>query len=282
MTPVRLGNAIRQLRTRRGMTQQVLAEALHVTDKAVSKWERGLSVPDICLFPNLAAALGVSVADLLLECSNDETPSHLFQIYEKSADVRTPLHIILGCVDLVSRYRDNPELFNRYLNSIRISGEYLLSVLEMAQTVGELQHLLREKHAPRNLADTLPDYSGKRFLVVEDMEVSREIAGELLRDTGAQVDFAEDGHDCVERLSAAPAGYYDLILMDVSMPRMDGLEATRRLRQMGVTAPIIAISANVSEQDERAALEAGMDAFTEKPIFVDRLFPAIDACLGKG
>jgi CheY-like chemotaxis protein/transcriptional regulator with XRE-family HTH domain len=264
------------------MTQQSLAKALHVTDKAVSKWERGLSLPDICLFSDLAGVLNVSTSDLLLECSDGETPSHLVQIYKNAADIRSPLHIILGCTDLLRKYRYNDELFTRYLESIRISGEYLLSVLEMAQTVGELQHLLREKHAPRNLADTLPDYSGKRFLVVEDMEVSREIAGELLRDTGAQVDFAEDGHDCVERLSAAPAGYYDLILMDVSMPRMDGLEATRRLRQMGVTAPIIAISANVSEQDERAALEAGMDAFTEKPIFVDRLFPAIDACLGKG
>ena len=190
MTPVRLGAAIRLLRTRKGMTQQVLAEALHVTDKAVSKWERGLSVPDICLFPNLAAALGVSVADLLLECSNDETPSHLFQIYEKSSDVRTPLHIILGCVDLVSRYRDDPELFNRYLNSIRISGEYLLSVLDRAQNAGELQQLLSEKRP--SPADPLVsvDFSGKRFLVVEDIAVNRDIAAELLRDTGAQVEFA--------------------------------------------------------------------------------------------
>ena len=89
MTPERLGAAIRMLRTNRGMTQQVLAKALHVTDKAVSKWERGLCVPDICLFPSLAGALGVSVADLLVESSNDETPSHLCQIYEKSADVRS-------------------------------------------------------------------------------------------------------------------------------------------------------------------------------------------------
>ena len=61
MTPVRLGAAIRRLRTQKGMTQQALAKELHVTDKAVSKWERGLSVPDICLFPNLAGVLGVSV-----------------------------------------------------------------------------------------------------------------------------------------------------------------------------------------------------------------------------
>ena len=279
MTPVRLGAAIRRLRTQKGMTQQALAEELHVTDKAVSKWERGLSVPDICLFPNLASVLGVSVGDLLLEGSNDDTPSHLYKIYEKSADVRTPLHIILGCVDLVSRYRDNPELFNRYLDSIRISGEYLLSVLEKAKDAGELHHLLREKVSSRDRAGAAADYSGRRFLVVEDIEVNREIAAELLRDTGAAVEFAEDGHMCVEKVSSAPAGYYDLILMDIAMPRMDGLEATQELRRRGVDTPIIAMTANVGEKDRRAALEAGMNAFAEKPIFVEKLFSAISDCL---
>lgn len=279
MTPVRLGAAIRRLRTQKGMTQQALAKELHVTDKAVSKWERGLSVPDICLFPNLAIVLGVSVGDLLLEGSNDDTPSHLYKIYEKSADVRTPLHIILGCVDLVSRYRDNPELFNRYLDSIRISGEYLLSVLEKAKDAGELHHLLREKVSSRDRAGAAADYSGRRFLVVEDIEVNREIAAELLRDTGAAVEFAEDGHMCVDRVLSAPAGYYDLILMDIAMPRMDGLEATRELRRRGIDIPIIAMTANVGEKDRRAALEAGMNAFAEKPIFVEKLFSAISECL---
>ena len=72
-----------------------------------------------------------------------------------------------------------------------------------------------------------------------------------------------------------------LILMDISMPIMDGLEATRKLRQMGVTIPIIAMTANVGEADKKAALDAGMNAFTEKPIFVDKLFQAINACLGR-
>lgn len=279
MTPVRLGAAIRLLRTQKGMTQQALAEELHVTDKAVSKWERGISVPDICLFPNLASVLGVSVADLLQEGSNDDTPSHLYKIYEKSADVRTPLHIILGCVDLVNRYRDNPELFNRYLESIRISGEYLLSVLEKAQDTGELHHLLREKLSGRCRPDAAADYSGKRFLVVEDIEVNREIAAELLRDTGAAVDFAEDGQECVERILSAPSGHYDLVLMDISMPNMDGLEATQRLRGMGIDIPIIAMTANVGEKDRRAALDAGMNAFAEKPIFAEKLFSVISECL---
>lgn len=279
MTPIRLGAAIRLLRTNKGMTQQALAKELHVTDKAVSKWERGLCVPDICLFPSLASALGVSVADLFQESTNDETPSHLVQIYEKAADVRTPLHIILGCVDLISRYRDNPELFNRYRDSIRISGKYLLSLFDKVQDIGEINQLLNERSAPRHKPPESVDFSGRRFLVVEDIAVNREIAAEQLRDTGAMVEFAENGHQCVDMVSSSPAGYYDLILMDIGMPIMDGLEATQRIRRMGLTMPIIALTANVSEQDRRAALDAGMNAFTEKPIFVERLLSAISACL---
>ena len=279
MTPVRLGGAIRLLRTKKGLTQQALAKALHVTDKAVSKWERGLCVPDICLFPSLASALGVSVGDLFLESSNDDTPSHLLQIYQKSADVRTPLHIMLGCVELISRYRDSPELFNRYLASLRISGEYLLSVLEKVRNTDDLQHLLSENSASRDRPSTSADFSGRRFLLVDDIAVNREIGAELLRDTGALLEFAEDGHRCVEMVLSAPAGYYDLILMDISMPVMDGLEATKRLRQLGVTLPIIAMTANVSEPDKRAALAAGMNAFTEKPVIPERLFSEISRCL---
>ncbi len=281
MTPVRLGSAIRALRMKKGMTQQALAKELHVTDKAVSKWERGLCAPDICLIPSLAGVLGVSVGDLFLEGSNDETPSHLLQIYEKADDVRTPLHIILGCVDLISRYRDDDELFNRYRDSIRISGKYLLSVLDKVQNMDDLHHLLNEKSPARHKPAVSVDFSGKRFLVVEDIAVNREIAAELLRDTGALVEFAENGHQCVDRVSAAPEWYYDLILMDINMPIMDGLEATKRIRQMGVKVPIVAMTANVSDQDRRAALDAGMDAFTEKPIFVEKLLSAISECLAK-
>ena len=124
------------------------------------------------------------------------------------------------------------------------------------------------------------DFSGKRFLVAEDIEVNREIAAALLGKTGAVVEFAGEGRRCVEMVSSAPAGYYDLVLMDINMPVMDGLEATKRLRQMGFTLPIIAMTANVGERDRRAALDAGMDAFAEKPVRVEKLFSEIAKCLG--
>ena len=123
-------------------------------------------------------------------------------------------------------------------------------------------------------------FSGRRFLVVDDIEVNREIAAELLRDAGAQVEFAEGGQRCVEMVSSAPAGHYDLILIDISMPVMTGLEAARRLRQMGVALPIVAMTANAGDQYRHAALDAGMDTFVEKPIRLEKLFLEIARCLG--
>lgn len=279
MNPARLGAFIRSIRISKGMTQQSLAEALHVTDKAVSKWERGLSLPDICLFSNLANVLNVSTSDLLLECSDEETPSHLVQIYEAGADIRAPLHIILGCAELLRRYRENDGLFDRYLESIRISGEYLLAVVEKVKHPGQLDYLLSQPGQPSRTPAVTYDFTGKRLLVVEDMEVNREIAAEILRGTGASFDFAEDGQICLDMVSSSPPEYYDLILMDISMPRMDGLEATRKLRQRGCSLPIIAMTANVSEQDRNAAMEAGMNAFAEKPIFIDKLFAVLSEYL---
>ncbi len=81
-------------------------------------------------------------------------------------------------------------------------------------------------------------------------------------------------------VSSAPAGYYDLVLMDINMPVMNGLEATKRLREMGFTLPIIAMTANVGDRDKRAALDAGMNAFVEKPVRVEKIFSEIAKCLG--
>lgn len=295
MKTTTFGTYIRFLRLQNEMTQTQLADKLNITDKAVSKWERVLSYPDIKLFPKLADVLGVNVNDLLDESIDEGSPSRLAQIFEMSPDFRTPLHIILGCVDLAETHYENKERVRRYLHSIRASGEYLLGVINKAmQTarrdqapsvddvsfVGNLDDYLKEEESNRKLCFTPNRFSGKRILIAEDMEINREIVGELLRQHGAEVEFAEDGQICLDKLIANPTGFYDLILMDVKMPNVDGIEATRRIRRISdagkASIPIVAVTANIYDKDRNAAIEAGMNAFTEKPISVEKLFEVLE------
>ena len=304
-----LGSLIRSLRTQNHMTQAALAHKLGVTDKAVSKWERDISFPDISLFPKLANLLGVTVDDLLNENTEEGCSSRLLQIFEMSHDIRTPLHIILVCVNMARNPREDEKLLLRSLESIRVSGEYLLQsidhVMQVAGqeprqgfsgmnpaegkagkypvNVSQLGEYLDEQVTGLTGDPPGQELAGKRILVADDIMVNREIAAEILRQAGAEVNLAQDGRACVDMVESAPSDYYDLILMDIMMPRMDGLEATRRIRQLAdprkASIPIIAVSANVYENDRREALASGMNAFAEKPIFVDKLMKTIQQLL---
>ena len=118
------------------------------------------------------------------------------------------------------------------------------------------------------------DFSGKRTLLVEDNEMNREIATELLEETGLAVDTAEDGAVAVKAVEEKGTDYYDFILMDIQMPVMDGYEATRRIRALpgGDQVSIIALSANAFEEDVQKSLSMGMNAHVAKPIDVNVLF----------
>jgi len=124
---------------------------------------------------------------------------------------------------------------------------------------------------------------GKRILIAEDNELNREIAEELLHEVGFLVDSVEDGVECVAKITKADAGYYDMILMDMQMPNMDGLKATRVIRSMEnkekAKVPIVAMTANVFEEDKKKALEAGMDGFVGKPIEVKILIDTMQRLL---
>lgn len=134
------------------------------------------------------------------------------------------------------------------------------------------QALRKAAGLEKNHADgALPtlDLSGKHILLAEDNELNQEIAQVILSDMGASIVWAQDGAECVTVFKAAPEGSFHLILMDVQMPRMDGYEATRRIRALpraDASVPILAVSANAYAKDIAAALEAGMNGYLTKPI----------------
>lgn len=140
----------------------------------------------------------------------------------------------------------------------------------LAAAAPERRSAAREA-APELLPARPPaDFAGRRVLLAEDNELNREIATEILRAFGLEVDPVSDGTEAVERLEKAPAGHYDALLMDMRMPVMDGLQATRVIRALAdpgrAGVPVIAMTANAFEEDRRAALDAGMTDFVTKPI----------------
>lgn len=127
------------------------------------------------------------------------------------------------------------------------------------------------------------DFAGKKVLLVEDNELNQEIASTILSEAGFTVDIANDGDVAVNKMKKASVGQYDLILMDIQMPKMDGYEATRQIRQLAdrqiAAIPIVAMTANAFEEDRQSALDAGMNGHIAKPIENSELFEILKTVL---
>lgn len=151
----------------------------------------------------------------------------------------------------------------------------------------DLQICPQEEQRPVNVEEMSQsrDFCGKRILLAEDNELNCEIAQELLESVGFAVETAGDGSIAVEKLRQAGPGYYDLILMDIQMPYMDGYMATQTIRKMEdsrlANIPIVAMTANAFEQDRRKALDMGMNEYMAKPFDLSRLLEILQNNLFK-
>ncbi len=128
-------------------------------------------------------------------------------------------------------------------------------------------------------------FQGKRVLLVEDNRLNREIAKELLGDVGFLIEEAVNGRDALERIKQAASGYYDLVLMDIQMPVMNGYEAAQAIRTLGhkekAQIPIVAMTANAFETDKEQAIRSGMDAHVPKPVHMEELLGIVHRLLNR-
>ena len=155
--------------------------------------------------------------------------------------------------------------------------------------LSELRRVLAEpfraEPASKPAQPTAADLKGKKLLLVEDNELNREIALEILKEAGFVVDTAEDGAVAVQKIKQAAPGQYDLILMDIQMPNLDGYEATRQIRALPdaekASIPIFAMTANAFEEDRQNALAAGMNGHIAKPLDVPHLLCVLADALKK-
>lgn len=164
------------------------------------------------------------------------------------------------------------------VDSEKGEGTTFTIVVEVLQE----QNRLYQKVARRKKASY--DFTGKRALIVEDSEINVEIAQNILLHKNFEVEVAGNGEEAVQMFSDRENGYYDVILMDIRMPVMDGLEATRQIRAMknrtdGAQIPIIAMTANAFEGDVKKSLEAGMNGHLSKPIDIKKMYVLLDRFL---
>ena len=154
--------------------------------------------------------------------------------------------------------------------------------------LSELRRVLAEPfraEAASSAPPTAADLKGKKLLLVEDNELNREIALEILKEAGFVVDTAEDGAVAVRKMEQAAPGQYDLVLMDIQMPNLDGYEAARQIRALPdaekASIPIFAMTANAFEEDRQNALAAGMNGHIAKPLDIPHLLRVLADALKK-
>lgn len=156
-----------------------------------------------------------------------------------------------------------------------------MTVVLPFELASEKQILEEKQKEKEKISDSI---LGKRVLLAEDNELNAEIAMTVLKENGLKAERAANGKQCIEMLKKMPEDYYDMILMDIQMPEMDGYEATKLIRNLDdarADIPIVAMTANAFEEDRQKALESGMNAHVSKPVDMNMLFKVMTQILKK-
>lgn len=180
-----------------------------------------------------------------------------------SHDIRTPMNAIVGMAAIATANIDDKEQVYDCLKKISLSSRNLLELMNDAKANNESDAEADKKEV---------DLTGKRILVAEDNDLNWEIAELLLKSAGLEVEHAENGQVCLDKLLSKKRGYYDAILMDIRMPVMNGLETTAYIRGLNrkyKDIPIIAMTADAFSDDIQKCLDCGMNAHISKPIDIE-------------
>ena len=186
-----------------------------------------------------------------------------------SRETRTQVNNTQGSGLGLSIVKQMVELMDGTIDCQSISGEGTAFTVKL-----DLQ-VMKEEHYNRQTGEATQDISGIHLLIAEDNELNWEIAQELLAEHGVICDHAENGRECIEMLTKAPVGTYTAVLMDVHMPEMNGLEATRAIRALPEAGlreiPIVAMTADAFAEDVQACMDSGMNGHIAKPIEMHKL-----------
>ena len=197
---------------------------------------------------------------------SEEFQKHVFEIFEREQDSTNSG--VEGCGIGLTIIQKLTKLMGGTITVHSILGQGTEFVIDLKLEVVSEES---EKYFAENENSITTDYfRGKRVLIVEDNDLNREITSELLKDEGFLIEEATNGVEAIDKVIHSRSGYFDLILMDVQMPVMDGYKATREIRRIKESAlagiPIVAMTANTFEEDKKKCFAAGMNGHIEKPI----------------
>ena len=160
---------------------------------------------------------------------------------------------------------------------------FISKPLFVGAVMDEFRSALKRKGIAAGRKQEKADLRGRRILLAEDVQINAEIMSMVLQAREMEADLAENGRIAVEKFEAHEPGYYDAILMDMRMPEMDGLEATRRIRAAdrpdAGTIPIIALTANAFDEDVQRSLQAGLNAHLSKPVEPENLYSTLESLI---